>query len=112
MASKLFKETMTANGTARPLSGLSIRAPKWPSLVELGLHCTDANVVATVYFGEAVIMEEGPVNKGAVDVFPKFPDERDLEEEIAAGEEIVIVLRETAGGTPSVTGRIKTTPLG
>ena len=103
---------MTANGTATPLSGKVIRNhDNVPVLVEIGMESTDGNVVASVFFGSTTIVEESPVNKGAVDVYPNFPEDRDLEEECAAGEEIVIVLRETAGGTPSVMGRVKTTPL-
>lgn len=110
---KLIKTTMTANGTARPLqdNGVILRNVTEPSLVELGMHCTDANVVASVFFGTEQVQEESPVNKGSADIFPKFPEERDLELEAARGDEIVILLRETAGGTPSVMTRIKVTPL-
>jgi phage terminase small subunit len=104
---------MTANGTARPLqdNGVILRNIKEPSLVEIGMQATDANVVAAVFFGDEQVQEESQVNKGTVDVAPKFPEERDIEMEAAAGDEVVIALRETAGGTPSVMTRIKVTPL-
>ena len=110
---------MTAAGTAEPLEGDNLLSSRWkdrkipfPGLVEIGIISTDTKVVVTVQSGSEILMEEAPVNGGGtIGVFPIFPDNIDLVDEVAEGDLLKVRLRNTdAVATPSVMLTVRYTP--
>ena len=108
-----------AGGSAEPLEGDNTLSSRWkdrkipfPGLVELGIRATDANVVVSVQSGSEILLEESPVDAGGtINVFPIFPDNIDLVDEVAAGDLFKIRLRNThASATPSVMITLRYTP--
>lgn len=106
------RTTMTANGTATPLSGSQYEFLPFNARVEIAIQASAVNqVVATVYSGSDVLMEEGQVQQGTTGVLPKYPDDFFLVDDALAGDRLSIRLRETAGATPVVMAIVRITPL-
>jgi len=106
------RTTMTANGTATPLSGSQYEFLPFDALVEIAIQASAVNqVVATVYSGMDVLMEEGQVQQGSTGVMPKYPDDFYLVDQALAGDRLSIRLRETAAATPVVMCAVRITPL-
>lgn len=106
------RTTMTANGTATPLSGSQYEFLPYDALVEIAVQASAVNqVVATVYSGTDLLQEEGQVQQGTTGVLPKYPDDFFLVDEALAGDRLSIRLRETAGATPVVMCAVRITPL-
>jgi len=116
----LFKANtlMTANGTAEPLEGDNILGQRWkdrvipfPGVIELGIIATTVGVVVSILSGPETLLEESNVSGGGViGVFPIFPDQIELEDEVAAGDLIKVRYRETLAATPSVMMTLRYTP--
>lgn len=103
---------MTASGTAVPLQGSQYEFLPFDCLVEIGLLASAVNqVVATIYSGMDVLMEEGQIQQGTSGQLPKVPDDIIAVDEALAGEKLTIRLRETAGATPVVTHLVRITPI-
>ena len=103
---------MTANGTAAPLSGTQYEFLPFDARVEIAISASAVSqVVATVYSGSDLLMEEGPVSQGTLGVPPKYPDEFFLVDDALAGDRLSIRLREIAGATPTVMTVVRITPL-
>jgi len=106
------RTTMTASGTATPLSGNQYEFLPFDALVEIAIQASAVNqVVATVYSGSDVLMEEGPVQQGTSGVLPKYPDDFYLEDLAAAGDRLKIALRDTSGAQRIVMTVLRITPL-
>ena len=103
---------MTANGTATPLQGNQYEYLPFDALVEIAIQASAVSqVVATVYSGADLLMEEGPVQAGTLGVLPKYPDDYFLVDQALAGDRLSIRLRETAGATPTVMTVVRITPV-
>lgn len=109
----ITKQTvMTANGTAAPLSGTQYEFLPFDCRVEIAIQASAVSqVVATVYSGSDLLMEEGPVQQGTLGVIPKYPDDFFLVDDALAGDRLSIRLREIAGATPTVMIAVRLTPL-
>lgn len=104
---------MAANGTSYPLQEGNWIYERLPfrAAVDVFLQATDTNVLADVVIGSDVQEQEGPVPGGATaGEFPTTvpPTNRYYG---TAGDKILLKLRETAGGTPSVNVWIVLTPF-
>lgn len=107
-----IRTTMTANGTATPLSGSQYEYLPFDALVEIAIQASAVNqVLATVYSGMDVLMEESAVQFGTSGAVPKYPDDFYLVDEALAGERLNIKLREIAGATPVVITVVRLTPI-
>lgn len=69
----------------------------YDSLVEIALLTDATGVLATVYSGGDLLMDEGPVPIGTINVFPKYPDDYHLQDVAGGGERLKIRLRDTSG---------------
>lgn len=106
------RSVMTANGTATPLTGLQYEFLPFDARIEIALTASVVSqVVATVYSGSDVLMEEGPVAFATLGQQPKYPDDFMLVDDALAGDRLKILLREFAGGTPTVMTVVRVTPL-
>lgn len=105
------RTTMTANGTATPLSGNQYEFLPFDALVEFAILAdTGATVNATVYSGSDVLMQNSNVDILAVASPIIYPDHYNLSDVAAAGERLNVVLQEAAAGTPIVRTTVRITP--
>lgn len=70
---------------------------------------TVGDIVATVNTGSDTLLEESPVNNK--DGFPIIPDDMDLQDVTAAGERLVIKLRNTTATARVCTVLVQITPV-
>jgi len=105
------KNTMTTGTSATPLSGSQYEYLPFNALVEIGVTSDVNAVLATVSSGSDILQEEGPVTKGTLDVFPKYPDEYTLQDVAAAGDRLKVLLRNTNAGTANVLTSVRITPI-
>jgi hypothetical protein len=103
---------MTANGTATPLAGTQFEFLPYDARVEIAIQASAVSqVVATVYSGSDLLMEEGPVQVGTIGVMPKYPDDFFLVDDALAGDRLSVRLREITGATPTVMTAVRITAL-
>jgi hypothetical protein len=107
----VVRTVMTASGTATPLSGNQYEYLPFDAFVEIAVQASATGVLATVYSGSDVLMEEGPTQIGTINVSPKYPDDFFLHDEAVAGDRLSVRLRETAAGTPTVMTSVKITAM-
>lgn len=93
------KIALAANGAASALQDDQFEILPYNSLVEIALLADAAGVLATVYSGQDLLMDEGPVPIGTV---IKFPDDYHLQDVAAVAERLKIRLRDTSGAARTV----------
>ena len=107
-----FNVTMTANGTANPLTNWQYRYLPRPGSIRVLLRASDANVRAQITSGSLMIQQEAPVQAGGTAGVTPSPLNTPVVQFMAPGGDLIdIQLRETAGGTPTVQGIIYFDPL-
>ena len=107
----LIRTVLAANGTANPLSGSQYEYLPFPARIEVANSTDATGVLATVSSGSDVLMEEGPVQVGTINVQPKYPDDFFLEDLAAAGDRLKVLLRDTSGAQRIVMTAVKISPL-
>lgn len=78
------------------LSGSAFEFLRSNAEVSFGIVSSATGIVATVQSGADVLMEESPIS--TANRFPIWPDDFDLVDVAAAGERLVVKLRNTTGG--------------
>lgn len=111
MPSIVKRTSMTANGTATPLTGDQFEYLPFDAYVEIGISADATGVLATVYSGSDLLQDEGPVQLGTINVQPKYPDDFNLTDYAAAGDRLSIKLRDTSGAVRTVMTTVKITPV-
>jgi hypothetical protein len=102
-----FNVTMTANGTATPLSTWQYRYLPRPGHLRVLVRASDANVKYQITSGSMMVVQESPVQSGGTaGVTPTPLNTPQIDFDAPGGDLIDIQLRETAGGTPTVQGII------
>lgn len=91
------------------LTGSIYEFMPWNAAVNIGLNCAATGLVATINSGSDTVLEEAPIN--IIDAFPKIPDDMFAQDVAAAGERLVIKVRNTTGGALTVRSLIQLTPL-
>lgn len=86
-----------ASLTASALADDQFEYLPYDALVEMALLADATGVLATIYSGGDLLMDEGPVPIGTINVFPKYPDDYHLQDVAAGGERLKIRLRDTSG---------------
>jgi len=105
------RTSLGASSTATPLSGNQYEYLPFDAFVEFGITADATGVLATVYSGSDVLMEEGPVILGsAINVGPRYPDDFFLQDEAVAGDRLSVRLRDTSAATRVVMTTVKITP--
>lgn len=106
------RTTMTANGSASPLSGNQYEFLPFDAMVEFAvLADTGATVEATIFSGSDVLMQNSVVDILAVASPILYPDHYSLNDVAGAGERLNVQLREAAAGTPVVRTQVKISPI-
>jgi len=95
---------LAASSSASALTDDQFEYLPYNALVEFALLSDATGVLATIFSGSDLLMDEGPVPLGsAINVFPKFPDDYHLTDVAAGGERLKIRLRDTSAAQRIVT---------
>lgn len=111
MAGQTFRVALAASGTATPLAGTLYEDLPYDALVEFGLQADATGVLASISSGTDILMEEGPVQVGTINVQPKYPDDFYVSDVGAAGDKLIVRLRDTSGAARVVMVAVKITPI-
>lgn len=88
---------LAANTTVSALADDQFEYLPYDALVQFALSTDATGVLMTIFSGGDLLMDEGPVPIGTINVFPKYPDDYHLEDVAAGGERLKIRLRDTSG---------------
>ena len=101
-----FSVTVPANSTAFPLSTWQYRFPPKKALLETMINAAAVGVVCNLTTGaESIVQAESPVSAGGTaGVLPARINNEPIMDEVDAGEEIVLSLRNTTGAGVVVNG--------
>jgi hypothetical protein len=103
--------SLLANGTANAVAGDQYEYLPFPASIEIGMSADATGVLATVFSGSDLLMGEGPVQIGTINVQPKYPDDFQLTDVAAAGDRLSVNLRDTSGVARTVMVQVRITPL-
>jgi len=100
---------------ANPLVGSQYEYLPFNALVEVAILAESAGaavVEATLFSGTDILLEDAPIQVGAVGTAnPKYPDDYDVRDVGAQGERIGLTLRNTAAVAADVVTVVKITPV-
>lgn len=101
-----FSVAIGAGATATPLSPWQFRFPPQKALLELMVNATAVGVVMNLTTGaESIVQSESPVAAGGTaGVLPARLNTEPIVDKVDPGEEIVLSLRNTSGGSITVNG--------
>jgi len=101
-----FSTSIAAGATATPLSTWQYRFPPKKALLELLVDTTATGIVMNLTTGaESIVQSESPVSAGgAAATLPARLNVEPIVDEVDAGEELVLTLRNTTGGALTVNG--------
>lgn len=105
------RTVLALNSTATPLVGSQYEYLPFNASVEIGINTDATGVLATVYSGSDLLLQEGPIMLGTINILPKYPDDFFLQDIAAAGERLSILLRDTSGAQRIVMTSVKLTPI-
>lgn len=112
MPSFMFSTLLAANGVARPLDGWQYEYLPYPAAIKITMRSTTAGARASLFTGSETIQEESPVQAGGtIGVTPSDFTTPSVEFIGGQGDRLKVLLREVAGGTPTVDGIIHLEPL-
>lgn len=106
------RTALGANGSAFPLQGNQYEFLTFPAKLEFAIQADATGVLATVYSGSDLLMQEGPVQLGTINVQPKYPDDYFLQDVGDVQDRINVILRDTSGVARTVMTTVIITPLG
>jgi len=87
---------LAASSTASALTDDQFEYLPYNALVEFAVLTDATGVLMTIFSGSDLLMDEGPVPLGTINVFPKYPDDYHLTDVAAGGERLKIRLRDTS----------------
>ncbi len=105
------RTALGASGTATPLSGQQYEYLPFDARIEIGITADATGVLATVFSGSDLLLQEGPVMLGTINVSPKYPDDFQLFDIAAAGERLSVNLRDTSAAARVVMTMVRITPF-
>lgn len=111
MPSQTFTNSITAGSSAQPLNGSQFEFINDDAAVVIGMLAEATGILASVYAGPDLVMEEGPVPIGSANQIPVIPDHQIVGEYVGAGTRMKVNLRNTTGGTIAVKTLVKISPI-
>ncbi len=98
MPSDIQSSSVAAGATATPFQGRQYEfAPGGE--INIGLLAEATGMVATVYLGGDLVLEEAPIPIGTANQVPVWPDHYLVREVVYPGTRVKVQLRNTSGGT-------------
>jgi hypothetical protein len=87
---------LAASSSASALTDDQFEYLPYNALVEFAIMSDATGVLATIFSGSDLLMDEGPVPIGTINVAPKYPDDYHLTDVAAGGERLKVRLRDTS----------------
>lgn len=103
--------SIAAGATSTPIAPDQFEFVWQPSLIEFGMVAEATGIVATVFSGQDLLQQEGPLNIRAAGVPPTYPDDFALTDVAGNGDRLNVIFRNTSGGTIIVRTIVRITPL-
>jgi len=102
---------LAASSTASALTDDQFEYLPYNALVEFAVLADATGVLMTIFSGSDLLMDEGPVPIGTINVFPKYPDDYHLTDVAAGGERLKIRLRDTSAAQRIVMVGVKVSQI-
>jgi hypothetical protein len=99
MPSDIVSSSVAAGATGTPFQGRQYEFIPQGGGVAIGLLAEATGVVATVYLGGDLVLEEAPIPIGTANQVPVWPDHYLVQETVYPGTRVKVQLRNTSGGT-------------
>jgi hypothetical protein len=101
-----FSASVAAGSTYTPLSTWQFRFPPKPALLEILVNATATGCVMALTTGpESIVQMDNPVSAGGTAaVLPARLNTEPIVDKVNAGEETVLLIRNTSGGAITVNG--------
>jgi hypothetical protein len=87
---------LAASSSASALTDDQFEYLPYNALVEFAVLTDATGVLMTIFSGSDLLMDEGPVPIGTINLFPKYPDDYHLQDVAAGGERLKIRIRDTS----------------
>lgn len=111
MPTTIITQSVNAGQALNLLQGTQYEFLQFHALVEIGLCTSATGVLATIYAGTDLLMQEGPVDIKAVNQLPIYPDNFHVNDEVAATDRLNVTVRNTTGGALVVILVLRISPL-
>ena len=111
MATINFRQSMLTGTTFNALRDSIYEFMTAPAVIRIGMHADGNLVLATINSGPDTLAEESMIPFSAAELMPVDPDEFLWEDEVAYGDRLKILIRNTNAGTRIVNGCVKIQPL-
>lgn len=98
MPSDIVTTSTAAGSTSTPFSGRQYEFLPGGD-VAIGILAEATGIVATVYLGSDLVLEEAPVPIGSANQVPVWPDHYLIQERVYPNTRMKVQLRNTSGGT-------------
>ena|SRR5713101_1310454 len=105
------RSVILTTATATPLVGLQYEFLPFNAQVEIAVVANVNLVLATVYAGSDLLVQEGPVQLSTVDFMPVYPDHFYLRDVAAQSDRLSILLRNTNAASATVLCSVMITPI-
>lgn len=99
MPSDIVSSSIAAGGTATPFQGRQYEFIPRGGMLAIGLLAEATGIVATVFLGSDLVLEEAPIPIGTANQVPLWPDHYLVQEAVYPGTRVKVQLRNTSGGT-------------
>ena len=99
MPSDIVSSSIAAGATATPFQGRQYEFIPSGGMVAIGLLAEATGVVATVFLGGDLVLEEAPIPIGSANQVPVWPGHYLVQEQVYPGTRVKVQLRNTSGGT-------------
>ena len=112
MPSYMTRQSIAAGAAVNILQGAQYEFLPFHANVRFGLVGDATGLVGTVYAGTDLLMEEGPLDFVAAGRLPVDPDNFHLDDDVAAGDRLKVLVRNPTAGAINEILILKITPMG
>lgn len=99
MPSDIVSSSVAAGATATPFQGRQYEFVPAGGQIAIGILAEATGMLATVYLGGDLVLEEAPVPIGSANQVPVWPDHYLVQEVVYPGTRVKVQLRNSSGGT-------------
>lgn len=99
MPSDIVSSSVAAGASGQPFQGRQYEFIPHGGQVAIGMLAEATGMVATVYLGGDLVLEEAPIPIGSANQVPVWPDHYLVQETVYPGTRVKVNLRNTSGGT-------------
>lgn len=111
MPSILLQPSIGAGLAVNILAGTQYEFAPFHAHVEFGLCTALTGLLATIYAGTDLLLQEGPVDLKALNQMPIYPDNFHVNDDVAFNDRLNVTVRNTTGSAAIVMAVIRLNPL-